>query len=246
MDVPANQTLRLYSDLAWLWPVISPAEDYIPEVEQFVRRIQQHSGRPVHTLLDLGCGGGHNDRWFKLHYQVAGVDLSPGMLDLARQLNPECTYLAGDMRTLRIGQTFDAVVIADSISYMLSEADLRQAFMTAFEHLNPGGVFLTYAEENREQFVQNATSTTTHAHGNLEVTLIENLYDPNPSDTTIEVTYVYLIRQAGELRVELDRHTLGLFSLRTWEILLRETGFNLHREEFDNQEIPLFVCTKPA
>jgi trans-aconitate methyltransferase len=35
------------------------------------------------------------------------------MLDLARQLNPDCTYHAGDMRTIRLDETFDAVFIAD-------------------------------------------------------------------------------------------------------------------------------------
>ena len=235
---------RLYSDLSWLWPIISPPEDYIPEVAQFVRLIQQYSRRPVQTLLDLGCGGGHNDHWFKMYYQVTGVDLSESMLSLARQLNPEATYLAGDMRSVRLGQTFDAVVVADSITYMLSEDDLRLAFTTAYEHLAPGGVFVTYAEENRENFEQNSVHTSTQSLENIEVTLIENYYDPDPQDTTIEVTFIYLIRQAGELQIETDRHTLGLFSLDTWDRLLRETGFEVDRVNYEGEDIPLFVCVK--
>ena len=237
--------MRMYSDLAWLWPVVSPPEDYAEEVEQAVRLIEEHRRIPVHTLLDLGCGGGHNDRWFKQHFRVTGVDLSPAMLDLARQLNPECTYHEGDMRSVRLGVTFDAVVIADSIDYMLNEADLLQAFTTAYTHLHPGGILITYAEEYRERFDQNATTSDTNARGNLEVTLIENTYDPDDRDTTYEYTLIYLVRHTGELQVELDHHILGLFSLSTWEALLREAGFEILQEDTDDQGVTHFVCLKP-
>jgi hypothetical protein len=37
------------------------------------------------------------------------VDLSEEMLVVSRQLNPECQHHQGDMRTVRLGRTFDAV-----------------------------------------------------------------------------------------------------------------------------------------
>lgn len=238
--------MRMYSDLAWLWPVVSPPEDYAEEVEQAVRLIKAHTQIPVHTLLDLGCGGGHNDRWFKQHFRVTGVDLSPAMLGLARQLNPECEYCDGDMRSVSLDETFDAVVIADSIDYMLSEADLIQAFTTAYTHLQPGGIFITYAEEYRERFVQNATTSETNTRGDLEVTLIENTYDPDDRDTTYEYTLIYLVRSAGKLQVELDHHILGVFSLSTWDALLREAGFEILQEQTGDKGVTHFVCLKPA
>lgn len=238
--------MRMYSDLAWLWPVVSPPEDYAEEVEQAVRLIEAHTEIPVHTLLDLGCGGGHNDRWFKQHFRVTGVDLSPAMLDLARQLNPECNYYAGDMRSVRLDETFDAVFVADSIDYMLSEADLLQAFTTAYTHLRPGGIFFTYAEEYRERFVQNETISDTNARGDLEVALIENSYDPDVGDTTYEYTLIYLVRSAGKLKVELDHHILGVFSLSTWEALLQQAGFEILQELPGDQGVIHFVCLKSA
>src|SRR4029078_3241161 len=65
--------------------------------------------------------------------------LSPSMLAVSASITPECEHIVGDMRTLRLGRTFDAVLIHDAICYMTSEADLRAALTTAFEHLRPGG-----------------------------------------------------------------------------------------------------------
>jgi SAM-dependent methyltransferase len=87
---------RLYSDLAWTWPIISPVEDYIEETELFGKLIKEHSTIEVKTLLHLGCGGGHNDYTFKKHFKVTSVDISEDMLALAKKLNPEVNYQYGD------------------------------------------------------------------------------------------------------------------------------------------------------
>ncbi|MCU0489732.1 MAG: class I SAM-dependent methyltransferase [Anaerolineales bacterium] len=246
---------RLYHDLAYLWPVISPPEEYIAEALQFVdlfRRYGLSSGqqpgdispRPL-SLLHLGCGGGHLDLTLKKYFTLLGVDLSPEMLRLARTLNPEILYLEGDMRAIRLDQRFDAVLIADSVDYMLDEADLGSAFQTAWAHLRPGGVFITYAEETQERFENNRTESSTHAQGSLEITLIENLYDPDPADSTYEMTFVYLIRSAGKLAIEFDRHFAGIFPLATWTRLLAKTGFSVQVIEPEDETMPFLIAQKP-
>ena len=106
---------RLYDDLAWLWPILSDPAHYREEAASYRDAIRGHATISTRTLLDLGCGGGHNDLHLKLDFQVTGVDLSAGMLEHARQLNPEATYIHGDVRTVRLGRAFDAVIIADAI-----------------------------------------------------------------------------------------------------------------------------------
>ena len=243
---PTDQR-RMYADLAWTWPIISPPEDYIEEAEELHRILQAHAHIQVNTLLDLGCGGGHNDMTLKRHVEVTGVDLSERMLALARRLNPEVRYRVGDMRTMRLGETFDAVLIADSIDYMLTVDDLRAGFTTAFVHLNSGGVFCTYAEETREHFQQNRTRCSTHTKDDVQITLIEHAYDPDPADTTYEMTFVYLIRREGELQIEADRHLGGIFGLQDWLDLLNDVGFEVEQTEFEEagEGIPTFVCVKP-
>jgi SAM-dependent methyltransferase len=237
---------RLHDDLAWTWPIISAKEHYVHEAETFVNVLRTHARREVKTLLHLGCGGGHLDYTLKAHLAITGVDLSEAMLSLARQLNPEVTYLAGDMRAVRLGQTFDAVMAADSIDYVLTEDDLRAAFATAFTHLKPGGAFCAYAEETAGRFQQNRTRCSVRSQGNTEIVLVENAYDPDPADTTYENLFVYLIRRGGRLQVETDRHLGGLFPVATWLRLLGEAGFQVTQLAFDDEEsIPLFVGVKP-
>jgi SAM-dependent methyltransferase len=242
---PSSAENRLYGDLAWLWPILSDAAHYCGEAAAFRDAIRAHVSIPTVTLLDLGCGGGHNDLHLKRDLQITGVDLSEGMLGHARRLNPEATYVRGDLRTVRLGTTYDAVIIADAIDYMLTEADLAAAFATAHAHLRPGGVFVTYAEHTREHFVQNQNKCWARNREDVEVTFLENNYDPDLSDTTFEGTFVYLIRERGRLRIETDRHLLSLFDLPTWWRGLVAAGFEVVEAvlaEEDEPPIPMFIC----
>ena len=241
---------RLYGDLAWTWPIVSPPERYVREARE-IRRLIHRRTPTARTLFHLGCGGGHLDRTLKRSFEVTGVDLSPPMLALARRLNPEVAYRVGDMRSVRLRRTFDAVLIADSVAYMRTARDLRAAFRTAFVHLAPGGVFVTYVERTPATFRQNATTRTIARRGDVEVVFIENQHDPDPADTTYESTFIYLIRRRGRLRVETDRHRLGLFPLSVWRRLLRETGFHV-AQVVGEPDRPgargnaTFVCVRPA
>ena len=246
---PPDSQWRLYSDLAWLWPIISPPADHIRKNKQFSEMIQAQCPGGVRTLLHLGCGGGHDDFTLKRHFEVTGVDVSAAMLELARRLNPEVDYHLGDMRTVRLEKTFDSVIIGDSSNYMLTREDLLAAFRTAFVHLRPGGILLTMAEETSDSFQQDKTLCSTHVQGDVEVTFVQNYYDPDPRDTTYEVTLLFLVRRHGQLAIGVDRHKLGLFGLDTWREILGEAGFTVKQAElrvWDVEEriYPVLVGTK--
>ncbi len=124
-------------------------KDYSGEADYTHRLIQKY--RPdAKTILDLGCGTGRHDIILSQKgYAVTGVDLSEEMLAVAHASvdspspAPQPSFQQGDIRTVRLGKTFDVVVsLFHVMSYQIDNKDLEAAFFTAREHLNPGGVFL--------------------------------------------------------------------------------------------------------
>ncbi len=179
------------------------------------------------------------------------VDISEDMLSLAKKLNPEVKYKYGDMRTLQLRERYDAVAILDSINYIKTVEDLQKTFITAYEHLKPGGVFLTFAEKVTGQFTQNITMCSTHSQGDVEITFIQNYYDPDLTDSSYEATFIYLIRIGGKLEICTDRHLCGIFKLKTWTELLKKTGFEVKQAKFmhpafvEGESYPMLICIKP-
>ncbi len=81
-----------YEELAWIEPIIAPPEQFREETESYCRLIRKHARIEPHTLLHLASGAGINDYTFKKYFNVTGVDISRGMLEVAKEINPEVTY----------------------------------------------------------------------------------------------------------------------------------------------------------
>lgn len=142
-------TTRFYGDLAEWWPLISPVEDYQEEAAYFAGLLRS-GAHPAREVLELGSGGGHNAFHLKREFALTLVDLSEGMLEVSRRLNPECAHQIGDLRSVRLGRTFDAVFAHDAVDYMTTHDDLRKLTETAFIHCRPGGVAVFAPDATRE------------------------------------------------------------------------------------------------
>ena len=160
------------------------------------------------------------------------MDLSEAMLAHSRRLNPGVDHHVGDMRTVRLGETFDAVLVHDAISYMTTEADLLAVFATAHAHLSPGGLMIAAPDDYTDTFDPPQVDYRTNRDADTELTYVEYSEDLDPTDTTIETTYVFFIKRGTDLRVEADSHTTGLFPIATWQRLLTESGFEVDRVDY--------------
>jgi ubiquinone/menaquinone biosynthesis C-methylase UbiE len=229
MDTPSVPDLpKLYGELASWFHLLSAPKDYAEEAE-FARGLMvEASSSPPITVLELGSGGGNNASHLKTQFKMTLVDLSTGMLELSRRLNPECEHIQSDMKTLRLGRTFDAVFIHDAIMYMTSEDDLRSALNSASIHCKAGGVLLVMPDMIKETFV----SLTTHGGHDSDTTdrrsvrYIEWTFDPDPSDTSYTVDFAYLLREGIEpVKAIHDTHVFGIFARDTWLRLLQSAGF---------------------
>lgn len=117
-------------------------KDYPSEARYVDGLIKKYVPEPS-SMLELGCGTGRYTREFaRLGYAVHGVDLSAEMIDEARKTPCDgVSFSCGDMRSLRLGKKFDAVVaLFHVLSYQTTDEDVRRALSTVGEHLKSGGV----------------------------------------------------------------------------------------------------------
>ena len=110
----------------------------------FVRGIVKRRHSQAVTLLDLACGTGSMTALLAGAYQVSGLDISPGMLAVARQKLPSRTPLyQADMTSFSLGIRFDVIVCAyQGVNHLLSLAAWQRCFDCAYDHLNEGGLFV--------------------------------------------------------------------------------------------------------
>lgn len=238
MDTNDIATNRLYGDLAWLWPLMSPPDEYAEEAARWREVLREKLGPGRHAVLELGVGGGHNLSHLTAEFEATAVDLSDAMLAQCRALNPGVPTCVGDMRSVRLDRTFAAVLLHDAVSHMLTEEDVAAVFETAAAHLDKGGVVIASPDRYRENFLPPETEHVTNASDTLRVTWFEYTHDPDPDDTVVEHVFTYLIASADGLRIEHDRLHTGLFPQSTWLRLMDQAGFTPEVRTFALQNWP--------
>jgi SAM-dependent methyltransferase len=221
------QEYRLYQDLAAWWPLISPPDVYTAEAA-YLNEVLAAAPGPVHDVLDLGSGGGNVAAHLKAGRALTLVDLSAEMLAVSRELNPDCDHQQGDMRTIRLGRVFDAVLVHDAVDYMTTEADLRQVIETAFAHCRPGGIGLFVPDYTAESFRIASGHGGSSDPSGRQASFREWTWDPDPDDGWIQSEYEFVLRDTdGSVQVVSEAHRLGAFGRETWLALLRGAGFDV-------------------
>jgi SAM-dependent methyltransferase len=239
--------MLIYRDLAAPWyRLLDPVEDHHGEAACYEGALVGAATGTPNTLLELGAGAGHNAFYLKRRFQCTLTDLSPQMLDLSRELNPECEHLLGDMRSLRLETSFDVVFVHDSVMYITAEPDLRSVAETAFFHTRSGGAALFAPDCVAETFREQTNLITGEKDGRA-LRCIEWMWDPDPADTTFMTEYAFVLRENGEVTIHHDRHLEGLFARATWMRVLSDVGFITENPEYfdDGQRLEVFLCRRP-
>jgi SAM-dependent methyltransferase len=242
----ANVSPALYDELVPWYRLVDPPEDHAEEARAFAAALERAASPSPRTLLELGAGAGHNALHLKRRFRCTLSDLSEGMLSLSRALNPECEHVRGDMRTLRLGRTFDAVLVHDAVMYMTSEEDLRAAAQTALAHTRVGGAAVFAPDCVRETF-REAAVLLSGEEGTRALRGVEWDWDPDPADDTYAVEYAFLLREGGAVRTVHDRHVEGVFARATWRRVLEEAGYRVGtfaRPVGDGATDEVFICRR--
>jgi SAM-dependent methyltransferase len=225
MSTEPADDYRLYRELAEWWPLISPPTEYAGDAAAIEREFAA-AAVPVRTLLDLGSGGGHIAKHLSRNRSVTLVDLSADMLAVSRQLNDGCQHVQGDMRTIRLGREFDAVLLHDSVDYVTSQVDLALVIGTAFAHCRPGGIAVFAPDHTAETFRPGTGAGGGRDASGRQASFTERTTDPDPGDSWILAEYEFTLRDTdGTVTVVPEAHRLGSFRRATWLALLTAAGF---------------------
>jgi len=102
---------------------------------------------PPASALDIGCGTArHLDALAEAVGECWGVDLLDTNVAYARATRPRLHVVQGDMRTVRLGRTFDVVMsFGNALSYALSDDDVARTMATYAAHAREGALLIVDA-----------------------------------------------------------------------------------------------------
>lgn len=127
---------KVYNEFGW---------NYYPEIfgQQLLEWMRRQKFAPK-TSMDLGCGTGILCEILQNSgIQAAGMDFSSGMIEIARQGNPEISYEVADMITFCPQTQFDLVTCTgDALNHIRQLTDIQKIFDNVYLYTSSGGYFI--------------------------------------------------------------------------------------------------------
>jgi SAM-dependent methyltransferase len=237
--------MRLYSELAGWWPLLSPPIHYVEEARDLLPLLLEgDDGGSRRTLLELGSGGGSLAFHLKDHFTLTLTDRSAEMLAVNKGVNPEAEHIVGDMMTLDLGRLFDRVLIHDAIMYATDPEAVRATLGNAARHCRAGGRMVVVPDCVRETFEPSTECGGEDGADGRGLRYLMWTWDADPTDHVYEVEFAFLLRDpSGRVTVERDSHKDGCFPRADWLKWFGEAGFDA-RIHFDPWKRDVFVGVK--
>ena len=220
--------MGVYAQAAELYDLLYAGQkDYVAEAKLLGRLVRD--ARPTaQSVLDVGCGtGAHARALLNAGFQVAGVDLEPAFVEIARARCPEGQFQVGDMTTLKLPARFDAVTcLFGSIGYVRTEAALGAAIARMRAHLHPGGVLVVDPWFEPGQLTHGRVMALVGTGTDVTVcrmslTVVDGLIS--------RLEFEYVIGTARGLERRSERHELGLFTEQQMTGAFAAAGLDVER-----------------
>lgn len=226
--------MAIFEDYAYYYNAFYQNKDYAAEAKQIDSLFQRY-GKEIHKIINFGCGTGRHDlELAKLGYRCEGIDMSPLMIDIARE-NAEkgkvdIPFSLANVQEYEPHEKYDAVIsLFHVMSYQNTNQDIMSAFASARKALDKGGLFLfdvwygpgvlsdlpcvrvKEAEDNERKLIRIATPVM------------------NDKRNMVSVGYDVLVidKKTNEVQTLREIHNMRYFFRPELELMLHETGFEL-------------------
>jgi len=224
--------MNIFGSYSFYYNLLYQDKDYAGEATYIQSLIQKY--RPeTKTILDLGCGTGRHavllsQKGFKVH----GIDISDEMLSAAMDIadGETLTFSREDIRTVRLGKTFDAVIsLFHVMSYQVNNEDLQSSFRTAYEHLEAGGVFIFDCWYGPAVLTDRPVPRIKKIEENA--IKIIRIAEPviHVNENIVDVHYYLFIhdKNGGNIKELQETHCMRYLFKPEVELMLKQTGFIL-------------------
>lgn len=222
-SLPFARSAHIYDDL------YQKSRDYKNQAAQINKWIRLRKPDAA-SLLDVACGTGLHLLYLNSYYGVAGIDINPTMVEIAKYRNPGIHVWVRDMRDFNIGKTFDAIIcMFSSITYADTVEGLNMTLANYARHLNPNGICIVEPFVTPEVWRDGGLGLRTAESKSKKVAMLDRA---ERLGRRIRREIIYVVATPDRIEQIHEEYTFPLFTHEEHEGAFRSAGFDV---EFDKK-----------
>lgn len=219
--------------------------------------IAKHYNGTPELVLDLGCGTGRMTlELARRGYDMTGVDISPEMLDIAREsaeaegLSDKMLWLCQDMTEFELYGTVDLTVSClDCINHLTTRASLDKCLSLVHNYLIPNGLFI-FDINGKRKFEEIYSDNSYVMEEGGSVCIWQNYYNASRGICDFYIT-VFKEGEDGRYERYDDVQREKMYTLRSIRTALGKAGFefvgafsDFDLNEADDSDERIYIVAK--
>ena len=196
------------------------------------------------TILDVACGSGEHARILKerFGYDVDGIDLDRGLIEVASSKNPSGKFEVADMRQFSLERRYDVVsCLFSSIGYTRTLEGVISSLECFAKHLSPGGVVIVepwYAPDAWHPGNVYMKTAETSEFSLCRISRSEQ------DGSLSRLRFEYLIGTPNGIQHEVEIHELGLFTVEEMLSAFKQAGLTAMHDPVGLSNRGLYLAHK--
>lgn len=221
--------MNQYNDFAFIYDELMNDVDYDKWVN-YIEEIIERKNTKVQNILELACGTGNlTIPLTKKNYDIAGIDISFEMLNVAREKaqkeDVELVLLQQDIAELEFDvENLDCVLCAcDGFNYLTYDDEIENCFSKVYELLKKNGLFIF----DISSFYKLSTILGNNMFGENreEISYMwQNFFDEEENLVDMELAF-FVKDEFGKYDKFSETHKQRAYTEREMKRFLREVGF---------------------
>jgi SAM-dependent methyltransferase len=185
------------------------------------------------SILEIGSGTGNLAKRFIAHQaNYQGLDYSTSMIAIAQERNPSGTFIQGDMRSFKLENPVDSILITGrSTSYLITNEDINSTFDSINKNLNHGGLLVfDFIDANRfiPYFIENKNVLHEAQYQGVHYVRENNWFTQNSENFMMEWKADYFKIEKGSREFLAHDHSIvRIFTLNEMQLFLYLNGFEI-------------------
>lgn len=232
-----------FATSAGVYDLVYRDKDFEGEAVRLREVVRRHVA-DARSLLDVACGTGRHLAVLGRDLTVEGLDLDPGLLEVASARLPGVPLHRADMVAFDLGRTFDAVTcLFSAIGYAVTVERLHAAVAAMARHVRPGGVLLVEPWFGPDAWRVGHVHTVVVEEEERSVT---RMVVSGLEEGRSVLDAGYLIGTSAGVETLRERHELGLFTDEEYRAAFAAAGLGASLDPHGLTGRGLWIGVRPG